>query len=191
MSTRKTLLEAGMIVNVSVMGVSIQVQLNCLQVRNLRLIAAKFYDGLRGWGSPAATTPPPDLPGTLRLDYTFKGMYDDFKVKDRWSGQDVHCMFQAIITAISTRHADAVDVKFLATGRAVWIALPHAAWGEYNRRSGKIITDPLAAQIAGHFLKSAIESGEEDGREMYNLTVAETLQHLDAVVQGYATVVAP
>jgi hypothetical protein len=118
-------------------------------------------------------------------------MYDDFKVKDRWSGQDVHCMFQAIITAISTRHADAVDVKFLANGRPVWIALPHAAWGEYNKRSGKIITDPLAAQVAGHFLKSAIESGEEDGREMYNLTVAETMQHLDAVLQGYATVVTP
>lgn len=114
-------------------------------------------------------------------------MYEDFRVKDRWSGQDVHCLFQAIITAISTRHADAVDVKFLAGGRPVWIALPHAAWGEYNKRSGKIITDPLAAQIAGHFLKTAIESGEEDGREMYNLTVAETLHHLDAVMQEYAT----
>jgi hypothetical protein len=115
-------------------------------------------------------------------------MYEDFRVKDRWSGQDVHCLFQAIITAISTRHADAVDIKFLAGGRAVWIALPHAAWGEYNKRSGKIITDPLAAQIAGHFLKTAIESGEEDGREMYNLTVAETLEHLDAVTREYATV---
>ena len=127
----------------------------------------------------------------MALEYTFRSMYDDFKVRDRWSGQDVHCMFQAIITAISTRHADAVDVKFLANGRPVWIALPHAAWGEYNKRSGKIITDPLAAQIAGHFLKTAIENGEEDGREMYNLTVAETLQHLDALTQEHATAVAP
>jgi hypothetical protein len=118
-------------------------------------------------------------------------MYDDFRAKDRWSGQDVHCIYQAIMTAISTRHADAVDVKFLANGRGVWIALPHAAWGEYNRRTGKIITDPLAAQIAGHFLKSAIESGEEDGREMYNLTVPETLQHLESVAQEYATAKVP
>ena len=127
------------------------------------------------------------LPGPDLVDYTSKGMYDDFKVNDRWSGQEVHCMFQAIMTAISTRHADAVDVKFLANGRSVWIALPHATWVEYNKRTGKVITDPLAAQIAGHFLKTAIESGEEDGREMYNLTVAEALQHLDAVVQEYAT----
>ena len=116
-------------------------------------------------------------------------MYEDFRVKDPWNGQDVHCVFQAIITAISTRHADAVDVKFLAGGRPVWIALPHAAWDEYNKRSGKIITDPLAVQIAGHFLKTAIENGEEDGREMYNLTVAETLGHLDAVVREHAAAV--
>ncbi len=96
-------------------------------------------------------------------------------------------MFQAVITAISTRHADAVDIKFLANGRPVWIALPHQAWVEYNRRTGKVITDPLAVQVAGHYLQTAIADGEEDGREMYNLTVAETLQHLDAVLQEHAT----
>lgn len=100
-------------------------------------------------------------------------------------------MFQAVITAISTRHADAVDIKFLANGRAVWIALPHSAWGEYNKRTGNVLTDPLAVQIAGHYLKTSIENGEEDGREMYNLTVAETLQHLDAVQQEHATAPAP
>lgn len=95
-------------------------------------------------------------------------------------------MYQAVITAISTRHADAVDIKFLANGRPVWIALPHAAWGEYHRRSGKIVTDPLAVQTAGHYLKTAIENGEEDGREMYNLTVTETLEHIEAVQQEAA-----
>jgi hypothetical protein len=87
-------------------------------------------------------------------------------------------MYQALITAISTRHADAVDVKFLAGGQAVWIALPHPAWVEYHKRTGKVMNDPMAVQIAGHFLKSAIENGEQ-GRELYTLTVAETLLHLD------------
>lgn len=128
------------------------------------------------------------LPLPAAVDYTFNVMYDDFRTKDHWSSQNVHCMFQAVVTAISTRHADAVDIKFLVEGRPVWIALPHAAWGEYNRRTGKIVTDPLAVQVAGHFLKSAIENGEEDGREMYTLTLAETLNHLEAVVQEHATV---
>jgi len=112
-------------------------------------------------------------------------MYAEFTVKDRWSGEDVHCAYQALIVAIATRHADAVDIKFLANGKPVWIALPHPAWVEYNKRTGQIITDPLAVEIAGHYLKWAIESGEDGGREMYTLTVEETLDHLDAVRKAY------
>jgi len=120
--------------------------------------------------------------------YFLFAMYQDFRVKDRWTGEELHCIYQAIIVAISTRHADAVDIKFLVNGRPVWIALPHPAWPEYNRRTGKVITDPLAIQIAGHFLKTAIESGLDSGREMYTLTVHETLQHLDAVMAEHAPV---
>ena len=123
-----------------------------------------------------------------RMLYFLFAMYQDFRVKDRWTGEELHCIYQAIIVAISTRHADAVDIKFLANGRPVWIALPHPAWPEYNRRTGKVITDPLAIQIAGHFLKTAIESGLDSGREMYTLTVNETLQHLDAVMAEHAPV---
>jgi hypothetical protein len=113
-------------------------------------------------------------------------MYHDFEAVERWTGERVRCIFQALIVAIATRHADAVDLKFLAGGRPVWIALPHRAWVEYNRRTGKVLTDPLAAQIAGRYLKHAIESGLNGGREMYTLTVEETLQHLDAVLAEHA-----
>ena len=113
-------------------------------------------------------------------------MYDDFRMKDRWTGEEVHCIYQALIVAIATRHADAIDIKFLVNGRPVWIALPHPAWVEYNKRTGKVITDPLAIQVAGHYLRQAIESGLEGGREMYTLSVAETLDHLDAVLADRA-----
>jgi hypothetical protein len=109
-------------------------------------------------------------------------MYEDFKVRDRWTGEEIHCVYQALIVAIATRHADAVDIKFLCNGKPVWIALPHPAWVEYQRRTGKVITDPLAIQIAGHFLKTAIENGSASGREMYTLNLGETLEHLEAVL---------
>jgi len=108
-------------------------------------------------------------------------MYHDFHAVDRWTKKDAHCVYQALIVAIATRHADAVDIKFLVDGRPVWVALPHPAWVEYKKRTSKVITDPLAVEVAGHYLKTALESGEGVGREMYSLTVEETLRHLDAV----------
>ncbi len=110
-------------------------------------------------------------------------MYRDFHATDRWTGKDVHCLYQALIVAIATRHADAVDIKFLVDGRPLWVALPATAWVEYKNQTGKAITDPLAIEIAGHYLKSALESGEGVGREMYSLTIEQTLSHLRALVE--------
>ena len=109
-------------------------------------------------------------------------MFQDFTATDRWTKKQVHCVYQAMIVAIATRHADAVDIKFLVDGRKVWVALPHPAWVEYKKRTGKAIMDSLAQEIAGHYLKTALEAGEGLGREMYSLTIEETLTHLDAVV---------
>lgn len=109
-------------------------------------------------------------------------MYRNFHALDRWTKKQVHCIYQCQIVAISTRHADASDYKFLVDGRPVWVALPLVAWSEYKKRSGKTITDPLAIATAGHYLKTALETGEGVGREMYSLTVDQTLQHLEAAV---------
>jgi hypothetical protein len=110
-------------------------------------------------------------------------MFTDFTATDRWTHKPVHCLYQCLIVAISTRHADAVDIKFLVDGHPVWVALPHPAWVEYKKRTGTLITDNLAKDIAGHYLKTALESGEGVGREMYSLTVDETLRHIDAIVK--------
>ncbi|MGA9210908.1 MAG: hypothetical protein WB347_24175, partial [Terriglobales bacterium] len=70
------------------------------------------------------------LPRLELLLYIAHVMYDDFYVTERWSGKQVHCIYQALIVAISTRHADAVDIKFLVDGQPAWVALPHPAWVE-------------------------------------------------------------
>lgn len=109
-------------------------------------------------------------------------MYEDFHVTDRWSGEDLHCRWKGTIVAIATRHADAIDVRFDVNGRPMWIALPSSAWVEQKRRTGKVITDQLAAQIAGRHLRKLIEEGYDSRREIYTATVTEVLDHLDAVV---------
>jgi hypothetical protein len=109
-------------------------------------------------------------------------MYEDFHVADRWSGEDLHCRWKGTIVAIATRHADAVDLRFDVNGRPLWIALPLDAWTQQKQRSGKVITDQLAAQIAGRFLRQLIQEGSDSRREIYTMTVPEVLSHLDAVV---------
>jgi hypothetical protein len=110
-------------------------------------------------------------------------MYEDFHVTDRWTGEDLHCRWTANIVAIATRHADAVDVRFDVNGRPMWIALPCAAWVEQKKRTGKVITDQLAAQVAGRYLKQLIEEGYDSRREMYTMSVDEVLSRLEDVLQ--------
>jgi len=110
-------------------------------------------------------------------------MYEDFKVTDRWTGEELHCLWKGTVVAIATRHADATDIRFSVNGKPVWIAMPNLAWVEQKRRNGHVITDYLAAQTAGRYLKHAIQSGYDNGREMYTMTVDEVLDHANAVVK--------
>ncbi|HZD48997.1 MAG TPA: hypothetical protein VE178_09645 [Silvibacterium sp.] len=110
-------------------------------------------------------------------------MYEDFQVNDRWTGENLRCRWVGNIVAIATRHADAVDIRFDVSGRPVWIAMPCHAWVEQKKRTGHVITDALAAQIAGRYLKQCVESGYDNGREMYTMSVDEVLDHLEHVLR--------
>ena len=113
-------------------------------------------------------------------------MYEDFSTTERWTGAPVRCIYKCIVVAIATRHADAVDVQFLVNGRPVWIALALPAFAEHKRITGNTVTDPITVDIAGHYLRTILENGDESGRDLYTLTVAETLEHLDAVLKQAA-----
>jgi hypothetical protein len=123
----------------------------------------------------------PGLVFPAGFDRIFDDMYENFYAVERWSKKKVHCVYQALVVAIATRHADAIDIKFNLDDRGVWIALPHTAWAEYSRRNpGQVITDPLAVQLAGRYLKQLIESGEDNGRDMFIVSETETLTQLEA-----------
>ena len=110
-------------------------------------------------------------------------MYEDFHITEPWTGEDLHCRWTANIVAIATRHADAVDIRFEVNGRPVFIALPAMAWVEQKQRSGHVITDRLAAQVAGRYLREAIASGYDNGREMYTMSIEEVLQLVEVVMR--------
>jgi hypothetical protein len=109
-------------------------------------------------------------------------MYEDFRVVDKWTGEQLHCTWKGTVVAIATRHADATDIRFDVSGRPMWIAMPNLAWVEMKRKTGYVITDYAAAQAAGLFLKDILENGYDNGREMYTMTIAEVLENVNAVV---------
>jgi hypothetical protein len=110
-------------------------------------------------------------------------MYEDFVATDRWTAEPQHCTWKGTVVAIATRHADATDIRFAVNGKPLWIAMPNDAWVEQKRRNGKVITDYLAAQAAGRYLKQSIENGYDNGREIYTMSVEEVLEHVAAVVK--------
>ena len=55
-------------------------------------------------------------------------MYEDFVATDRWTGEQLHCVWKATVVAIATRHADATDIRFAVNDRPLWIAMPNVAW---------------------------------------------------------------
>ena len=110
-------------------------------------------------------------------------MYEDFTIADHWTGEALHCVWKGTFVAIATRHADATDIRFSVNHKPVWIAMPNLAWVEQKKQTGFVITDYLAAQTAGRYLKTIIASGYDNGREMYTMTVDEVLEHAAAVVK--------
>jgi hypothetical protein len=136
------------------------------------------------WHAPACGDVRPAFwsPKRCEMHYAENAMYENFSATDRLTGEGLHCRWTANIVAIATRHADAVDIRFDVSGRTCWIAMPCLAWVEQKKRTGHVITDSLAAQAAGRYLKKAIESGYDNGREMYTMTVDEVLEEVDAVL---------
>jgi hypothetical protein len=115
--------------------------------------------------------------------YAELDMYEDFVAIDRWTGEKQHCVWKATIVAIATRHADATDIRFAVNEKPLWIAMPNEAWVEQKKRNGKVITDALAVQAAGRYLKTSIENGYDNGREIYTMTVEEVLDEVAAVMK--------
>jgi hypothetical protein len=93
-------------------------------------------------------------------------------------GRIWHVEFRWLQTAISIRHADTVDVKFV-----VWtdgeereervLALPHPDLLALSRELSHPLTDPWCLKLAASHLHRMVESGEDLEKVLVTLSYAD------------------
>lgn len=88
--------------------------------------------------------------------------YEQFTCTSQTDGTEYHCHLVYLQTAISLRHSDTIDARFLVNGRRVTVALPHAAFAQRAQRAqraGAELADAEAAAIAASWLRRTLEAG--------------------------------
>lgn len=102
-------------------------------------------------------------------------------------GRKYQVYFKWLQTAISLRHADTVDVKFVLEDESgarteKTIALPHADLLAVSKEIGRPMDDPWCARLATKHLIHLIDTGEDMEKDLVTVSLAE--------LKSYATVVA-
>ena len=93
-------------------------------------------------------------------------------------GRKFQVLFKWLQTAISIRHADTVDVKFILVDEngertQKTIALPHADLLRISRETGRAMDDPWCARIAALHLHHLISTGEDIEKDLVTVLPAD------------------
>src|SRR5262249_46317242 len=104
--------------------------------------------------------------------------YRQFEAGPDPFGNKHNVLFKWLQTAISLRHADTVDVKFVIesdgnTRTEKTIALPHADLLEVSRDTKRPMDDPWCARIAAMHLLHLISTGEDMEKNLVTVPLAD------------------
>lgn len=89
--------------------------------------------------------------------------------------------FKWLQTAISLRHSDTVDVKFVLTeGESrieKTIAMPHVDLVALSNKTGRPMNDAWCSRIAALHLKRMVETGEDLEKDLVTLSAQELAEY--------------
>ena len=93
-------------------------------------------------------------------------------------GRKYQILFKWLQTAISIRHADTVDVRFILLNEneaqtQKTIALPHADLRRVSEETGRAMDDPWCARIAALHLQRLIATGEDMEKDLVTVLPAD------------------
>ena len=93
-------------------------------------------------------------------------------------GRKFQVLFKWLQTAISIRHSDTVDVKFVLQdengGRAEkTVALPHLALLTVSRETNRGVDDPWCSRLAELHLLHMVETGEDMEKDLVTVPLQD------------------
>src|SRR5215470_8185700 len=99
-------------------------------------------------------------------------------------GRKFQVYFKWLQTAISLRHADTVDVKFVLVEEdghrtEKTIALPHADLIHVSRESGRAMDDPWCSRVAALHLQHLVSTGEDMEKSLVTVLPADLKRYAD------------
>jgi hypothetical protein len=99
-------------------------------------------------------------------------------------GHKYQVMLKWLQTAISIRHSDTVDVKFVLTDEngvsaEKAIAMQHADLLTVSRETGRVMDDPWCSRLAALHLVHLIETGEDLEKDLVTMTLADLRRHAE------------
>jgi hypothetical protein len=104
-------------------------------------------------------------------------------------GRKFQVLFKWLQTAISIRHSDTVDVKFIlvdADGARTekTIALPHADLQRVSRETGRLMDDPWCARLAEIHLLHLVSTGEDMEKDLVTCTFADLKRYAGEIASS-------
>ena len=107
-------------------------------------------------------------------------------------GRKFQVLFKWLQTAISIRHADTVDVKFILVdengGRSEkTMALPHADLQRIAHESGRKMDDPWCARLAESHLLHLVSTGEDMEKDLVTVPYADLARYAAEIARGEST----
>src|SRR5580693_8021228 len=99
-------------------------------------------------------------------------------------GHKYQVMLKWLQTAISIRHSDTLDVKFVLTDEngvrtEKSIAMQHADLLTVSRETGRVMDDPWCSRLAALHLAHLIETGEDLEKDLVTMTLADLRRHAE------------
>ena len=101
-------------------------------------------------------------------------------------GRKYHVLFKWLQTAISLRHSDTVDVKFILVDEdgartEKVIALQHADLLRLSKEIGHAVEDPWCARLAELHLLHLVQTGEDMEKDLVTVPYADLRSYAQEV----------